>query len=401
MKEGRLQRSAFVRDVVRVACLLALTAVWLLQETTASAQNYAFATDYSFTNTNGDGNYPQSSLILDSAGNLYGTTYQGGAHGVGAVFELVKSSGSYTEQLLYSFAGGSDGAYPFAGLVRDSAGNLYGATGQGGTNGVGTIFELVNSSGSFSEQVLYSFTGISGDGADPIGDLVRDSAGNLYGTTIQGGTNQEGTVFELVNSSGSYTERVLYAFTGSGDGFSPYAGLVRDSAGNLYGTTNQGGTNQVGTVFELVNSSGSYAEQVLYSFTGAAGDGVGPYSGLIRDSAGNLYGTTNSGVATRLTVSVFNLTNSSGSYSEQVLYSFSRTGGDGAGPRGGLVQDSAGNLYGTTQGGGAAINAGTVFELRTHQEATANRSCMCLRMVSMGAYPGKSNLGFRRHPFWN
>jgi uncharacterized repeat protein (TIGR03803 family) len=179
---------------------------------------------------------------------------------------------------LHSFTNsGGDGEVPEAGLIMDGSGNLYGTTTNGGANGYGTVFELVYSSGSYAEKVLYSFTNSGGDGLDPVAGLIMDSSGNLYGTTTIGGANGYGTVFELVNSSGSYAEKVLYSFTNSGgDGWYPYAGLIMDASGNLYGTTESGGANRVGTVFELVNSSGSYAEKVLYSFTNSGGDGGGP-----------------------------------------------------------------------------------------------------------------------------
>ncbi len=343
----------------------------------------SFSVLYSFKGVGGDGGGPNAGLVMDSAGNLYGTTYQGGFNGYGTVFELVNSSGTYTEQVLYRFTNsGGDGAQPAAGLVMDSAGNLYGTTYQGGFNGYGTVFELVKSSGTYIEQVLYRFTGSDGDGVWPVAGLVMDSAGNLYGTTYYGGSVGWGTVFELVKSPGTYTEQVLYSFTDSGgDGASPQAGLVMDSAGNLYGTTMEGGLSPnpncsdpygCGTVFELSPiSSGTYTEQVLYRFTGSDGDGTSPWAGLTMDSAGNLYGTTmEGGLSPNPNCSdphgcgtVFELSpTSSGTYTETVLYSFRGSGGDGAGPRADLVMDSAGNLYGTTTGGGSN-EYGTVFEL--------------------------------------
>ena len=261
------------------------------------------------------------------------------------------------EKVLYSFTG-SSGANPEAGLIRDASGNLYGTT-QDGADNEGTVFELVNSSGTYSERVLYSFTGSNGDGATPDGALIIDASGNLYGTTFNGGEWDWGTVFELVNSSGNYTEQLLYSFTGmavGGDGANPNAALTTDASGNLYGTTVFGGAAGQGTVFELVNSSGSYSEQVLYSFTGSNGDGANPYGGLVMDASGNLYGTTvvggNNGFCQQYATDgcgiVFELVNSSGSYSEQVLNTFTGSNGDGAYPFGGLVMDVSGNLYGTT-----------------------------------------------------
>jgi len=328
-----------------------------------SSGSYTERVLYSFTNSGGDGAYPYAGLVIDASGNLYGTTTAGGASGVGTVFELVSSSGSYSEKVLYSFSGlsGGDGASPIGGLIMDASGNLYGTTAGGGAIGYGTVFELVNFSGSYSEKVLHSFAYSGGDGLYPYAGLIMDASGNLYGTTFFGGTSSIGTVFELVNSSGSYSERVLYSFTNSGGaGGNLYAGLIMDASGNLYGTTVYGGTYGEGTVFELVNSSGSYNERVLYSFTNL-GDGGKPYAGLIMDASGNLYGTTYGGGANGYGT-VFELVNSSGSYTERVLYSFTNSGGDGLYPYAGLIMDASGNLYGTTFYGGTS-SIGTVFEL--------------------------------------
>ncbi len=274
------------------------------------------------------------------------------------------SAEAQTMTALHAFGGSGDGQYPSAGLIMDSSGNFYGTTSQGGANGYGTVFELVNSSGSYSEKVLYSFTDSNGDGVNPEAALSMDSSGNLYGTTWGGGANSAGTVFELVNSSGTYTEQVLHSFNyySNSDGAYPNAGLIMDSSGNLYGTTVQGGANYAGTVFELVNSSGTYTEQVLYSFTNSNGDGAAPSAGVIMDSSGNLYGTTSSGGANSQGTA-FELVNSSGSYSESLLYSFgSSCSAGGLNPFEGLVMDSSGNLYGTTAGGGAHGN-GVAFRL--------------------------------------
>src|SRR6266571_4472759 len=170
--------------------------------------------------------------------------------------------------VLHTFQGGScDGANPFAGLIMDSSSNLYGTTKFGGTSGFGTVFELVNSSGAYTESVLHSFVNSGGDGLSAQAGLIIEASGNLYGTTLSGGTNGTGTVFELVNSSGTYSEKILYSFANSGgDVLKPAAALIMDSSGNLYGTTQNGGTNGFGTVFELVNSSGTYSEKVLHSF---------------------------------------------------------------------------------------------------------------------------------------
>ena len=224
-----------------------------------------------------DGHSPAASLLRDSAGSLYGTTVLGGSANDGVVFR-VDSSGH--ETILYKFRG-TDGANPFSGLLLDPAGNLYGTTCRGkGTSG--NVFALTPSG---TQSVLHKFTG-KNDGGSPRAGLIIDSAGILYGTTVYGGTHRAGTVFKVNPLSAQ--EKVLYSFSGGADGGDPYGGLVRDSLGNLYGTTYYGGAFGYGTIFKL-DPAGN--ETVLYSFAGGS-DGLGPMAGLVRDAAGNLYGTT-------------------------------------------------------------------------------------------------------------
>ena len=291
-----------------------------------------------------DGAHPVAGLILDARGNMYGTTSSGGdlscgnGFGCGVVFKLDKTG---NEIVLHSFSGGSDGAGPQAGLVRGTSGNLYGTTFSGGASNSGVIFN-VDTAGH--EAVLYSFNS-STDGANPSADLVRDAAGNLYGTNWTGGKYSEGTVFKL-DPLGNLT--VLHNFGTFGDGIQP-KGLIRDAAGNLYGTTVQGGNSSYGVAYKL-DAAGN--ETLLHTFSGA--DGLNPDAALVRDSAGNLYGTTLEGGIGFGTV--FKL-DSDGN--ETVLYSF--TGGsDGGLPRAGLILDPAGNLYGTTTTFGGS---GTLFRL--------------------------------------
>jgi uncharacterized repeat protein (TIGR03803 family) len=329
-----------------------------------SSGSYTQRILYDFGATSSDGVNPFAGVMMDSAGNLYGTTYAGGVAGKGTVFELVNSGGSYTEKVLYSFgATSSDGINPESGVIMDSAGNLYGTT-YGGAFGVGTVFELVNASGSYTEKILYNFAGPPGDGLGPV-SLLMDSAGNLFGAALGGGPAGCGAVFELVNASGSYTEKLLYSFAGPpSDGRNP-TGLLMDSAGNLFGTTNLGGTsancnNNCGSVFELVNTSGNYTEKLLHSFTGGA-DGAYPNANLIMDATGKLYGTTSRfGSISPGNGTLFELTNISESYAEYVLHVFTGPPGDGTTP-GTPILDSAGNLYGTTSSGGVS-GYGTVFE---------------------------------------
>jgi uncharacterized repeat protein (TIGR03803 family) len=346
-------------SVKTLAPAIYLLAVLSLGTPSAGAQTFFSTTLHSFTNTGGDGTNPQAGLISDASGNLFGTTSNGGANGSGTVFELVNSSGTYTEKVLYSFLGSpNDGSTPFAGLIMDASGNLFGTTSNGGANGSGTVFELVNSNGTSTEKVLYSFAASPNDGANPQAGLIRDASGNLFGTTSNGG-NTLGTVFELVNSSGTYSERVLYSFQAYSIGGFPAEGLIMDASGNLFGTTPNGGANGSGTVFELVNSDGTYSEKVLHSFTDSP-DGRDPQAGLIMDASGNLFGTTYFGGTGAGTV--FELVNSNGTYSEKVLHSFLGWPNDGSTPFAGLIMDASGNLFGTTAGGGANF-AGTVFEL--------------------------------------
>jgi uncharacterized repeat protein (TIGR03803 family) len=304
---------------------------------------------YSFTG-GADGGNPFAGVTLDSIGNLYGTT----SSGVGTAGVVFKLDTSGNETVLYSFTGGTDGGNPQAGVISDSAGNLYGTAYNGGTSGRGVVFKLDTTG---HETALYSFTG-GADGGNPYAGVIRDSAGNLYGTTLYGGSSNCqpygcGVVFK-VDPTGH--ETVLYSFTGGTDGGNPYAGVKRDSAGNFYGTTRSGGVAPgLGVVFK-VDTTGH--ETVLYGFTGA--DGAAPQGGVIRDSAGNLYGTTQGGGAFGRGV-VYRLDTTG---NETVLYSF--TGGtDGSNPSAGVIRDSAGNLYGTTQQGGTK-GGGVIFKLKPH-----------------------------------
>jgi len=195
----------------------------------------------------GDGQYPLAGMIFGQSGSLNGTTYYGGANSNGAVYQLTPSGSGWSESVLYSFQGSNDGANPAAGVISDSAGNLYGATTVGGSGGGGTVFELTPSNGQWILSVLYSFTGSAG----PANSLVMDTAGNLYGTTVEDGTFGAGTVFELTPSGGGWIYTDLHDFTGGSDGSDPFGGVILDAGGNLYGTTEMGGANGDGVVFEV------------------------------------------------------------------------------------------------------------------------------------------------------
>jgi uncharacterized repeat protein (TIGR03803 family) len=301
---------------------------------------------YAFTVANGS--VPSAGLVRDAAGNLYGTTTEGGQFNLGTIFKL-DSSG--VETVLHHFSGGADGSIPFAGLILDAAGNLYGASNTGGdlTCNCGTVFEI---DASGSESVLYRFTGGT-DGSFPVtGNLIRDSAGNLLGTTGSGGAFGQGAVFKIHPDG---TETTLYSFTGKSDGGSPFCNLIRDGNGNLYGTTSGGGTFRFGTVFKI-DSQGH--ESVLHNFAGGS-DGESPMAGLVLDSKGNLYGTTAAGgvIGKYGYGTIFEISQNG---TETVLHAFNRL--DGQTPAAGLIRDGKGNLYGTTSSGGVQ-GRGTVFKL--------------------------------------
>jgi uncharacterized repeat protein (TIGR03803 family) len=323
------------------AALAAMLLILAANEPPARAQTLTVL--YSFATRTGA--LPSSGVIRDGAGNLYGTTWFGGTDQWGTVFEVTSGA---KETVLYNFTGGKDGKYAYSGLLRDSSGNLYGATLAGGTYQGGAVFK-VDTMGK--ETVLYSFTGRS-DGASPWG-LTRDSAGNLYGTTGAGGSAGNGVVYEL-NASGYQT--VIYSFGGGNDGATPNPGLVRDGAGNLYGTTSSGGVGNHGTVFK-VSSTGK--ETLLYTFTGGTDGGL-PNGELLRDNSGDIYGTTQLGGAFG-EGTVFKV-DSNGN--ETVLYSFNTNNNDGRTPSGGVYRDSLGNLYGNTEWGGE-YGWGTTYKIDT------------------------------------
>lgn len=317
---------------------------------------------HSFGGGSTDGSAPYAAVIQATNGNFYGTTSTGGAYGHGTVFEITPSG---TETLLHSFGSVqsptqnfNDGVSPYAGLIQGSDGNFYGTTISGGANGNGTVFEITPAG---VETVLYSFaannfgSGITPSGGNPQSALIQDSNGNFYGTTTIGGAADYGVVFSVTPAG---VETVLYSFGGV-DGATPYGGLVRGSNGNFYGTTESGGANGYGTVFEITPTG---VEAVLYSFGSNGGsDGAFPYASLVQGSNGNFYGTTKSGGVSKDNGTVFEITPTG---VETVIYSFGGGVSDGATPLAGLVQGSNGNFFGTTSTGGNASNEdGTVFEI--------------------------------------
>jgi uncharacterized repeat protein (TIGR03803 family) len=380
---------------------------------------------HGFTN-GGDGGGPAGTLSLDGSGNLYGTTYIGGAHGVGTVYKLSHRGSGWVLSTLYTFTGGSDGSYPAAGVTIGPNGRLYGTTGRGGNHGCdgggcGVLYELrppTTICGALScpwiQTIVHQFTGGDDGGLPSNGSLVFDSAGNMYGTTQLGGPPNQGTVYKVQHSGGSWIESVLYSFHRDGvDGKMPAAGVILDHAGNLYGTTPYGGLFLNGTAFKLTPQGSGWTEQILQDFPGP--EGAMPLAGLILDGAGNLYGATltggagaggnvyelsppgsysnftelydfvaftdNSGPASVPVMdasgnlygsragsisgndpgSIYKLTNNGGSWTEVTLHNFAG-GSDGSNPIGGVTRDSHGNLYGTTfyEGPGGA---GMVWEI--------------------------------------
>ena len=298
-----------------------------------------------------DGKNPQGTLVEDASGNFFGATTNGGSLGYGTVFKI---TASHTETVLHSFVKGSDGGYPICTLAADGSGNYYGTTWGGGLTH-GTVFKITSSG---SEQVLHSFADNSSDGGYPTAGLVRGSDGNYYGTTNQGGSAAMGTIFEITPSG---TETLLYAFAGGNDGGKPSSALIEGSDGNFYGTTTSAGAvaPPYGTVFKVTPAG---TETVLHSFAGqSAGDGSDPSGSLLLGSDGNFYGTTQAGGSDN-DGTVFKMTPAG---VETVVYSFTGGSSDGAGPAAALIQGSDGNLYGTTTGGGPS-GYGTVFVVRLH-----------------------------------
>jgi len=329
-----------------------------------------------------DGFYPQAGVTIAADGTLYGTTFYGGIAGAncdqygplqcGTVFHLRPSATActtaicyWTETQIYEFNTEPSLFWPnFGEVIFDSSGNIYGAANQGGTGAGGGAYELTNSSGSWTETTLYNF---GGGGLQPMGGVIFDSVGDLYGTTY--GEPWEphspvayGTVYELTPSGGQWTEHTLYTFQDGNDGALPRSSLIMDAAGNLYGTSSVGGSSGFGTagggtVWELSPSDGSWTFTVLYTFPGP---GKGPFSPLLMDTTGNLYGTTLGGGAYQQG-SVFKLTPSGGGWTYTTLHDF--TGGnDGRSPYGHLIFDSNGNLYGTA-GWGGSDGGGVVWQI--------------------------------------
>jgi uncharacterized repeat protein (TIGR03803 family) len=328
-------------------------------------------------------------LSMDPAGNLWGVAILGGTGqcyalpnptGCGIVFELTLVAGRWDFKVIYNFRGGTDGAFPAGSLMFDASGNVYGTTAGGGGSdwnctylGCGTVYKLEPEEGRYKETVIYRFlpTSFTNDGETPMGGVVADAAGNLYGTTSTGGTEDCscGTLFELSPSeSGGWIPKLIHRFgsqNNATDGGYPYSGLVFDREGNLYGTTEEGGSG-TGTVFEFSpNAGGTWTESILHNFGVSPGDGNSPFGGVVFDAMGNLYGTTAWGGKNGFGT-VFELSPAGGGlWTENILHSFTQN--DGAVPADGVTFGPNGSLYGvTSQGGpfaGTTDGGGTAFEL--------------------------------------
>jgi uncharacterized repeat protein (TIGR03803 family) len=318
---------------------------------TPRAQAQSFSVVHNFTGGS-DGGNPLAGFTVDAAGNFVGTTSAGGTSGVGTVFKVTEKG---KEIVLHTFTGGTDGANPEAGLYVDmTTGNLFGTTNAGGAYGAGTVFEITRYG---QETVLYSFTGKT-DGANPQAALIMDAKGILYGTTSAGGASGNGTVFSLNKKAGHWIERVLYSFGSGTDGTIPVSGVMFDAAGNLYGTTSAGGSYGYGTVFQLKRLKYKWTESILHYFQNAS-DGAVPYGGLILDQSGNLYGAATDG-GTGGGGTVFELTPLNSGWTFTVLYSLPGWGISGTYRN--LLLDASGNIYATTHCDGAN-NSGTIYEL--------------------------------------
>ncbi|MGC2111792.1 MAG: choice-of-anchor tandem repeat GloVer-containing protein [Candidatus Korobacteraceae bacterium] len=360
--------SAALATLLTLLFLVLLLLFLTLTAQPAHAQTFQVIHDF----TDGaDGALPDAGLIMDSQGNLYGTTYIGGTgcspYGCGVVFQMSHNSSGWTLTTLYSFQGSPDGAGPDAAVFFGPDGNLYGTTTNGGVSpgcgtypACGTVFSLrppSSLSNNWTEAVLYRFKTRALDADQPFAQVVFDGAGNMYSTTPYGGSSrcQCGAVYKLTRSATGWKESILYSFRDGTDGKWPFGGLAIDSAGNLYGTTSQGGATGLGTVFQLSPSGSGWTVTTLYSFQDQDGGQVN--GSLVFDQCGNLYGATlyggNGGGGT-----VFKLTPTSSGWVYAMLYALVGNGGPGEQ----LTIDLAGNIYGTTAYDGA-YSDGNVFKL--------------------------------------
>ena len=381
-----LANIAFVNRSAAVVTLLAIITV-LSITMPQDAQAQTFSVLHYFTGGL-DGDNPYAGVTLGRSGVLYGTAANGGTYGAGTVFKLSQVNSSWVFDPLYEFTGGSDGSFPLGGVVIGPNGALYGTTfGRVGGN-FGTVFELTSPptfcrgvTCYWNAIILHTFTGP--DGSSPqTENLIFDSSGNIYGTTGAGGLYNSGTMFELTPSGGGYTESILHSFGNGSDGRNPLPGILFDTAGNAYGTTERGGTGSpsechgsCGAVFQLMASNGGWVENVLVNYDNT--NGANPYGNLIIDASGSLYGTTTGGGQNGGGV-VYKLAPSGGGFTYSVLYAFSSCGS-----RAGLAEDAAGTFFGVCYVGGAQDD-GWIFEL-------ANCSQQC-NLIDLHDFSGSDGM---------
>ena len=397
------------RTVQRAAAtILALALGFGLAGGTLVARAQTLTVLHTFNGGPSDGAGPFAGVTVDVGGNLYGTTYYGGPLGQGVVYRLARKNGHWIFTPLYTFDG-SYGSLPKARVVIGPNGSLYGTTssGEGGNCDLtcGLVFNLKPTptipptpETPWIITPLYIFSGNQDGGSPQFGDLVFDSSGNIYGTTMIGGSRNLGTVYQLSPSSHGYIESVLHSFTdgynGGDDGYYPYGSVALDGAGNVYTTTSMGGPYDIGLAIELSPSNGTWIESYIHSFTTQSPDGFQPMAGLIFDRAGNLYGTTYRGAPDdNENGIVYELTPSNGSWTETILHGFPLVSSQPpGGPQAALVMDAAGNLYGTTTGEGI-YGWGNVFELSPSNGGWVYKDIYDFTGGSDGGYP-YSNIAF-------
>jgi uncharacterized repeat protein (TIGR03803 family) len=337
----------------------AATAIFVLSLATISAAT----TDVIFSFAEDNGEYADTDLETDSAGNIYGTTVLGGDFGSGTVFQLNPTPNGWVQTVLYSFTGGADGGEPYKGVSLDRAGNLYGTAVTGGSGscegGCGVVYKLTKSGGTWTQTVIHAFTG-GDDGSGPGARVTVDRRGNIYGMAPTGGAYGVGTIYKIHQVAGAWSFRVIHTFTGGDDGATGSAGRMILRRGRLYGAATTGGAHGSGVIFELSpRAVGEWDFRTIYAFNGQP-DGSFPYGALLFGPSGKIYGTTYYGGANGIGA-VYELSQRRlGEWTENVIYSF-QEGTDGNSPISNLVFDPAGNLYGTTSEGG--LGSGTIFKL--------------------------------------
>jgi uncharacterized repeat protein (TIGR03803 family) len=351
-KEGRI-----MKPLIRLTHAIPLFAI-ALSLTTVTATT----TDVIFSFEEDEGEYADTDLETDSAGNIYGTTVLGGDFGGGTVFQLSPTPSGWVHTVLYSFTGGADGGEPYKGVTLGRDGNLYGTAVTGGSGncegGCGVVYKLTNSAGTWTQTVIHAFTG-GDDGSGPGARVTVDAGGNIYGMTPTGGAYGFGTIYKI-HGAGGGAFRVIHTFTGGDDGATGSAGRMILRRGRLYGAATVGGAHGSGVIFELSpRAVGEWDFRPIYAFKGQP-DGSFPYGALLFGPAGRIYGTTYYGGDNGIGA-VYELAQQRlGDWQERVIYSF-QAGTDGNSPISNLVRDAAGNLYGTTSEGG--LGSGAIFKL--------------------------------------